>query len=325
MASGAECPGCGGNAVRHIGPLPDSEWFAGTRAFAGSTPRASLHRCDICLLAFRLPAHSPEALEHLYAAGDPDVWTPNAARRPDWELGAEWVATELPATVLDVGCFDGHFADYLPDGIGCYGVEANPAAAQRAAARGVSVVSSSIEELTQLDQRFTHVVAFDVIEHVPNPLGFLRQLCDLVEPGGSIVIGTGNFDALAWRLMGSSYWYCCYPEHVAFISPRWCAEAARTLELEIAQCRRIRRGRAGIRRIVDLALNASYRFGPAGLSTWLRSARMSRRQQVAGPAAAVEGPPAWFSARDHIVVQFRAMPSNEPSADSRGAAVDRPK
>ena len=74
-----------------------------------------------------------------------------------------------------------------------------------------------------------------MIEHVANPLAFLRRLRELAHAGGSIVISTGNADAPAWRAFGGRYWYCSFPEHISFVSATWIRAAADALDLEVVE------------------------------------------------------------------------------------------
>ncbi len=73
--------------------------------------------------------------------------------------------------VLEIGCGNGAFLGWAKS-IGCdvYGVELNPVLKERARAfLGADRVFDALEDeaLSRLNGTMTHVLAFDVIEHVP--------------------------------------------------------------------------------------------------------------------------------------------------------------
>jgi len=56
---------------------------------------------------------------------------------------------------------------------------------------------------------------------VPSPRALLAALLARLSPSGTLVITTGDGGNALWRAVGSRWWYCYYPEHIAFISARW--------------------------------------------------------------------------------------------------------
>ena len=295
------CPECGG-PVRRVGAIPPSSRFAGRDL--DEPVRADLYGCRHCWLKFRSPRPDLDELNTLYAAGAEDNWAAPEAGRPDWELAARWVQ-ELGPTgrVLDVGCFDGGFFDAVGPDVQRFGVEIHDVAAANAAdQRGVQIVAASYTELAGLGATFDTVVSFDVIEHVHEPREFLTALAGVVEPGGSIIVGTGNADAPTWRFMGSRYWYSWYPEHISFVSPRWFAHAAPEIGLRPQRVVRLSRYPGGRSFTREAAMNAVFRVAPQ-LSGTLRQ-RLGRAPAQL-PVGDHNVPPMWSSAKDHFLVQLR--------------------
>ncbi len=60
---------------------------------------------------------------------------------------------------------------------------------------------------------------FEVIEHLPNPIEFLRRAEAVVKPGGLIYITTPNFNSLDRRVLGSQ-WNAVHREHLCYFTPR---------------------------------------------------------------------------------------------------------
>ncbi len=62
------------------------------------------------------------------------------------------------------------------------------------------VVCGTIHDAPQVAGSIDVLTMFDVIEHVPDPLGDLRKASDLVAPGGLLVVSTPNIDGLFPRI-----------------------------------------------------------------------------------------------------------------------------
>lgn len=281
--------------------IPDNQMFAGRNV--GSMP-AQLAVCQSCLLGFRSPQPSKSELADLYESGSETAWSEGSeVIRKDWELAAQWVERIGASRVLDIGCFDGGFLEMLPATILKAGVEINPAASQRAAERGVQLVASDFHDLDVVAETFDLVSAFDVIEHVHNPKAFLETLSAVVRPGGYVLFATGNLDSPTWRVLRSRYLYSWYLEHIAFVSPRWVNRHAQSLGFEVAAIDRFSHTsdkQFGF--LIGLLKNCAYRISPR-LANAVRV--MSRHSSLEEPPTLSAGPPAWTSARDHILVVLR--------------------
>jgi SAM-dependent methyltransferase len=122
--------------------------------------------------------------------------------------------------VLDFGCYAGDLLASLPAAFHKFGVEVNATAAARAASRAGARVERDLDHFSA-DLRFELIVAMDVIEHVPSPRALMKRFVERLAPGGRLVITTGDGANWLWRLIGSRWWYCYFPEHIAFVSRRW--------------------------------------------------------------------------------------------------------
>jgi SAM-dependent methyltransferase len=118
--------------------------------------------------------------------------------------------------LLEVGCGYG----YLLDEAGPFfdnrvGTEFSPQGAEIARATGVEVFVGGIEQIP-LEHKFDCVVATQVIEHVYEPLPFLRQLARHTKPGGHIVVATPDIGGVLRRAMGRRWPSFKAPEHVLY-------------------------------------------------------------------------------------------------------------
>ena len=101
--------------------------------------------------------------------------------------------------VLDVGCGSGIFLE-LARQSGCEtcGLELNPAAAEKARARGHRVFSRLLHELKpgEVGEGFELITLFQVLEHVPEPVTLLRQAATLLRPGGYISVAVPSAECV---------------------------------------------------------------------------------------------------------------------------------
>jgi len=114
------------------------------------------------------------------------------------------LVAHLPARLgrlLDVGCGSGGVGRALRDRAEFLaGVELDAEAA--AAARGVydQVLTGRVEDvLAELAGPFDTILAYDVLEHLPEPEALLRELRDLASPGALLHVSVPN--ARHWSLV----------------------------------------------------------------------------------------------------------------------------
>lgn len=121
-----------------------------------------------------------------------------------WEFGeAIRCLANLPkdARILEVGCGNGAFLDRCcEEGFeNVYGIELNQRAVQDCRDKGHDVSDQMIEHLEGSGQTFDCVCAFQVLEHVPDPMGFLRSAANLVGNGGKMILSTPNAESFLGR------------------------------------------------------------------------------------------------------------------------------
>ncbi len=99
-------------------------------------------------------------------------------------------------TVLDAGCGAGYgtalLAEVAVSVVGIDRAEAVALARAAHAAPNLEYRPFDLERLAALGERFDLVVSFQVIEHLPDPVGFLGALDACRAPGGTLVVTTPN-------------------------------------------------------------------------------------------------------------------------------------
>ena len=128
---------------------------------------------------------------------------------------------EISPRILDVGCSNGRFIEVaVRNGIDAWGLElsenAIAAAAPETKKRIYHGDANKIESLGI--EKFNIVTAFDLIEHLFDPIGFLNNLRKVITPDGIIVITTPDASSPFRFIMGNA-WPMLQPfQHTVLLS-----------------------------------------------------------------------------------------------------------
>jgi SAM-dependent methyltransferase len=133
-------------------------------------------------------------LEHQHRRGFPDV---RARARTDLsERCLFWVERLLesvrpPGRALEIGCGHGAFVSLLAElGFEASGLDVSPWVLDLARATyGVSVRQGTLATV-ELEPGFACIAAFDVLEHLPDPLDAMRRCAPLLAPDGVLLLQT---------------------------------------------------------------------------------------------------------------------------------------
>ena len=213
------CPGCA--AIANSIPLSSGLEFvqpAGGERFV--QPDYQILECTFCGLLFRFPTLSDEELSAYYGSLESGHWEYSTLTPPERQISAMIDSLPQGTNILDFGCSSGRLLKPWVSQHRCFGLEINAAAAEKAAERGLEMLSE--ETLwSGHDNHFHMVILVDVFEHLRHPAELLRRLWALIAPGGCLVVGTGNGDHWACRLDPAQFWYFRNLEHLCMLTHKY--------------------------------------------------------------------------------------------------------
>lgn len=202
--------------------------------------RFDVRRCQACGLRFLWPQPTAEELDQLYGEayfqraepgcpGYDEYLKEIDQLRAMFDLRVELLQRPAPGqTLLDVGAAAGLFVERArARGWQASGVEPSRWASERAREQFQQpVVTGILRDLALADASLDMVTMWEVIEHLPDPVGELREIRRICRPGARLALSTPDAGAVVARLLGTRWpGWGKVPEHLFFFDKR----ALRTL------------------------------------------------------------------------------------------------
>ncbi|OPY57223.1 MAG: hypothetical protein A4E49_00091 [Methanosaeta sp. PtaU1.Bin112] len=150
-----------------------------------------------------------------------------------------WLEAHEGGRLLDVGCGNGRFLDQMRQlGWEVTGVEPDGAAVSVAREKlGLQVFEGSLEEARLPGSHFDAITMNHVIEHVPDPIGTLRECHRVLRPGGKLVVSTPNIRSMGFQVFGEYWRGLEVPRHLHLFCPQSLRIAAEHAGLRVMELR----------------------------------------------------------------------------------------
>ena len=135
------------------------------------------------------------------------------------------VMPEIPALVddpqlLEVGCAYGYWLQEAHKaGWNVTGIEPSPAAAERAREHGFTIKQDTLTTADLAEESFDAVVAWMVLEHVPNPKQFVERAWEILKANGAICVSIPSGGGFERRLFGRYWLGYDAPRHLQIFTP----------------------------------------------------------------------------------------------------------
>lgn len=218
-----QCSLCGSSDLYKVGEISYQYpvLFSSNKISILNQPE--LWRCSNCKSALVKNAINEFDAISLYSKGNSsERWRCNSSFEDDKTQNVINILENLfkgeTKKILDIGCNMGDLLDFAQR-CGCktFGLEYSSSSLEIIKAKG-HIPFSSMDEIKE---SFSLIVAFDLIEHLYNVPDFLSKCYDFLEPGGMLILLTGNINSLSARVLGANWWYVKYPEHIVFPSKKY--------------------------------------------------------------------------------------------------------
>lgn len=182
----------------------------------------SYYRCPLCRTLFVCPQPTRRQLDAYYR--ETFRYAESREQQDASRERARRVMSTLRrlhpsgTTLLDVGSGRGSMLSAAEEwGIQSCGIEPSRELSRSTSAGGSRVLNISFLQYNGSD-RYDYVTLFHVIEHVPDPAGFIRKAYRLLKPGGILYIETPNSDSHLYYTESSNYTFLTPPDHIWIFS-----------------------------------------------------------------------------------------------------------
>jgi SAM-dependent methyltransferase len=205
-----------------------------------SASRAFFH-CSSCDVRYQFPGLTPDEEARFYAAEFEDFMASRSGESGGWLKAEKHLkANELTRLrrmrylapylrddieILEVGCSSGFMLYPLTEsGHRCTGIEPSGVFSEFVRGRGLSVYRSLAELRRSAPKaKFDLILHFFVLEHIADPVAFLKEQLALLRPGGRIIFEIPNaadplhsvYDIPAFERF---YWSVAHPWYFSELS-----------------------------------------------------------------------------------------------------------
>lgn len=196
-------------------------------------------RCPGCSMVFLSPRLHARGRQRFYddvgyfeggVYGGKNPWSPAMVWQRIWASGRlNLIAEDVRARsgkepgqchLLEVGAAYGQFLDAARRrGYEVTGVElSRPAAGNARSELGLDVRQGELESV-DLPGGYDVICAWDTIEHVADPVSFVRRVADLLSGDGVVAFSTPYFSSVPARLFKTRWWNLKPAEHIWHFTP----------------------------------------------------------------------------------------------------------
>lgn len=199
------CPVCNSVNVKihYFGPIRNGK-------FPNIVDSATIYKCNVCSIEYladyemnynstdyRELVDSSHTAEDYYTIHDNDQYG---------KLQFFDLKDLRGKKILDLGSGAGAFLDLVKGYVSeSYAVEPATYYHPSLQEKGHKVYTSADDLFPEMAAQFDYIVSFSVIEHVDDPISFIKEAIMLLKPGGTLVISTPNANDVLLKLLPDNY------------------------------------------------------------------------------------------------------------------------
>ena len=178
-------------------------------------------KCVNCELVYVSPRLTFEELEEFYATSYyeyVDSYDHDLRRRKG---AIKWIRKyKSSGKLLDIGCSVGSMLEAAKKYFDPLGIDVAEWSLEEARKRNLNVLNGTLDDLKFEKETFDVITFTEVIEHIHDPVSFLKEVNRVLKPEGVIYITTGNIDGFRARRDGNKWYYLTPQYHIYFFSPK---------------------------------------------------------------------------------------------------------
>lgn len=187
-----------------------------------ATESVKYSRCLNCGLIFQNPIISEEEINNIYTENYFEYEIENQKNFFNLmllglkDIDFENIKETFPnKRMLDIGCATGMLLNHLKnEGFDTYGVEICKESAEYAKKNySLNIYQKHLKECNFKENYFGVIHFSHLIEHVPNPNEFLKEVYKILSPNGYIILTTPNADGLFAKKYKEN-WRAVMPQHL---------------------------------------------------------------------------------------------------------------
>jgi len=194
-------------------------------------------QCKNCNLNFISPRLTQDEIKNIYEIG---FNSKNLHKPPplDYSLYSSFFRSinkyKQNIRLLDVGCFRGDLLNGARQkGWDVYGVEISEKAAKAGKKQyGIDIKIGSLQEAKFESNFFDAVSMLDVIEHLPDPKSYLKEIFRILRPGGVLYLDTPNFNSIN-RYIFKKNWSVFFPWHLYYFTPKTLTKLSKKCNFQV--------------------------------------------------------------------------------------------
>lgn len=235
-AAGLPCPVCGGHATHQMYPAditsPEQVSFSYTFSPAHSKT-FQVMRCDSCTHVFCGPIPNDIASNYQEVVDEEYLRHSDSRRMSAVAVLSALRRRQSQGRLLDIGCATGDFLLAAKEqNFSVEGIELSLWSSKIARDRGLSVHREYLDAFAPKHRgEYDVATLWGVIEHFAHPRRELRNIADLLRPGGLLALWTGDVDSTTSRLLGRKWWYW-QGQHIQYFTERSLKQLVREAGLE---------------------------------------------------------------------------------------------
>jgi len=191
------------------------------RADLGAKNGHDVFRCSDCKTLYTETQSSVETqfYDDYYHAGNLSV--PSFIHDRVKEIVASFAEYRQTNRLLDLGCGAGVIMEAAAAaGWKVSGLEISQTAVDHLRQFGYDVFKGELVEAHYSTGTFDVVVASELLEHIPAPRTFVKEISRILRSGGLLWATTPNGAGVSWRLLGTRWSVVSPPEHLQLFTRR---------------------------------------------------------------------------------------------------------